>query len=346
MGLSRLQRVVRRLRRRVGRLVGVEPSVAERRRHPRDEWAIGVYGGPGPARMSPLPGVRNPVLTARDVTDVAADFVADPFMLRREGSWSMFFEVLNRDRRTGEIGLATSPDALSWTYRGIVLSEPFHVSYPHVFADGDTVYMIPETSGDETLRLYRARRFPDDWELVAVLARGVFVDPSVFRWKDRWWLLAETNPIKRRWDTLRLYQAEDPRGPWREHPSSPVVNAVPNAARPAGRVVVSDGRPIRFAQVCQPHYGTAVRAFEIHRLDERAYRERELQTDPVLGPAPTGWNRTGMHHIDLHRMEDGGWVACVDGCRKRAYRPSEGHRSASSSPPSQAWPPASDLVRR
>ena len=72
-------------------------------------------------------------LFAEDVSDVPARFVADPFMLQDEGTWYMFFEVMNTRTNRGGIGLATSNDGLKWTYKRIALDEPFHLSYPHVF---------------------------------------------------------------------------------------------------------------------------------------------------------------------------------------------------------------------
>jgi len=89
-------------------------------------WSIAIYTGTTPFNLQPEP----PVLTKFDVTDIPADFVADPFMLRRDDTWYMFFEVMHSKTQRGEIGLATSNDALSWTYDRIVLKEPFHLSFP------------------------------------------------------------------------------------------------------------------------------------------------------------------------------------------------------------------------
>jgi len=66
-----------------------------------------------------VPGAINPVLTASDVTDREATFVADPFLFHEGSTWYMFFEVLSN---LGEqIGLASSSDGLHWTYQQIVL---------------------------------------------------------------------------------------------------------------------------------------------------------------------------------------------------------------------------------
>jgi hypothetical protein len=253
-------------------------------------------------------------LTRDDVTDVPAEFVADPFLLSSAGGWHMFFEVMNWRTGKGEIGHATSPAGHRWHYQRIVLSESFHLSYPHVFTwDGD-VYMIPESFQAESVRLYRARSFPDRWEFVTVLIEGAYlVDASAFRYHDRWWMFVDASP-DRGHNLLRLFGADELTGPWREHPASPIVAADPRSARPAGRVLVTADGPVRFAQNCAPAYGTDVRAFIIEELTPAAYRERPAAGDPLFGPAGRGWNAAGMHHVDAHPAADG-WLAAVDGWR-------------------------------
>ena len=235
-------------------------------------------------------------------------------MLHEDGTWYMFFEVMNADRETGEIGLATSRDALSWKYARIVLSEPFHLSYPYVFRWEGRHYMVPETLGADCIRLYQARRFPTDWTPVADLVGGAFADPSLFRFRGRWWMFACDRPYRH--DSLRLYHARELRGPWREHPCNPLVENDPCKARPAGRVGRSSLGLVRFGQVCSPDYGMAVRAFRIDELTLRSYRETEILAGPVLSAAGgEAWNALGMHHVDAHRTAPGRWIACVDGFR-------------------------------
>jgi len=45
------------------------------------EWSIGIYEGASPLELAPIPSTPNPVLTAQDVLDTQAGFVADPFLL-------------------------------------------------------------------------------------------------------------------------------------------------------------------------------------------------------------------------------------------------------------------------
>jgi hypothetical protein len=286
--------------------VGTEPS----------DWAIGIYTGASPfelaaakkARM--LPAYGGPALTAQDVSDVPAQFVADPFMYREGSDWYMFFEVMNMQTDQGDIGLATSPDGLRWTYQQIVLDESFHLSYPYVFEWQGDYYMVPESYQANAVRLYKASDFPTRWTYVQTLIEEGFVDSSLFYFEGRWWMLTCSTPFTH--DTLRLYYADELLGPWVEHPASPIVEGDANIARPGGRVLVLDGRVFRFAQDDEPVYGNRVLGFEITVLSPTEYEEKALDT-PILSPAESGWNDKGVHNVDPHQVEPGRWIACIDG---------------------------------
>lgn len=282
----------------------------------REEWSIGIYSGESPLHIAAAAGVKNPVLTREDVSDVRADFVADPFMIRAHGMWHMFFEVMNAETGKGKIGLATSDDGLTWTYQRIVLAEPFHLSYPHVFEWNQQFYMVPESYMAGSVRLYQAIVFPSEWHLAAVMLTGAYyADPSIIRYGDRWWLFVDASPAMQH-DTLRLFWSETLGGPWHEHAKNPIVADNPHIARPAGRPIVLNDTPIRFAQDCYPTYGRQVRAFAITELNTTRYEERGVGDHPIVGASGEGWNGSGMHQIDAHLTESGGWIACVDGLRQ------------------------------
>jgi len=235
-------------------------------------------------------------------------------MLKVDGTWYMFFEVMNRQAGKGEIGLAVSQDARQWNYQQIVLRAPFHLSYPYVFEWENDYYMIPESYRAKSVRLYKAAEFPRQWTFVKTLLEGDdFVDPSIFYFNFRWWLLTDLHRSPFFAGTLRLFHADKLEGPWYEHPKSPIIERDPHVARPAGRVLVLDDRIIRYTQDCAPVYGTQVRAFEITELTTTSYRERPLGSVPVVGPTGSSWNESGMHHIDAHRLSGEQWIACVDG---------------------------------
>ena len=271
-------------------------------------WSISIYQGNSPFRLEPS---RTPALSKDHVTDIPAEFVADPFMLRCGKVFYMFFEVMNAETKRGEIALATSNDGLAWSYQQVVLREPFHLSYPHVFKFHDTLFMIPETLGAGGVCLYKAHDFPSGWSCVARLLACELADPTTFYANNRWWIFACCTPYQH--DTLRLFFASELTGPWTEHPRSPIIRNDQRRARPAGRILKFDNKLFRFAQDCTPRYGSCVRTFEILDLTPTSYTELEIGHGPVLKAGGYGWNAAGMHHIDAHQQRDGNWLACVDG---------------------------------
>jgi hypothetical protein len=276
-------------------------------------WSIGIYAGESPFALMPPDDVDNPVLTCADVTDVPASFVADPFMVRTDGVWYMFFEVMAQHLGIGQIGLAISHDGLVWKYQRIVLAEPYHLSYPYVFEWMKQYYMIPESYIAGSVRLYKAVKFPTEWVFVKTLLSGPhYADSSIFRHESRWWMFTESS-LGMKHDSVRLFYADDLEGLWLEHPRSPVVENNPHLARPSGRVLVINKKPIRYAQDCFPTYGTQVRAFEITELTTENYQERQIGDLPLLTGSGSGWNKDGMHHIDPHPIDENRWIACVDG---------------------------------
>jgi hypothetical protein len=274
-------------------------------------WSIAVYTGPTPRELGPLAGAPLPAVSRRDVPGSRASFVADPFGIRHDGRWYLFYEVLDLPTGRGEVAVSVSDDLQRWEHQGRVLREPFHLSYPQVFAWQGEHYLVPEAATSGAVRLYRARDFPRRWDHVADLVRGpVLLDPTLFHHADRWWMHVETSPTRRAGE-LRLFSAPALLGPWGEHPDSPLVTGDASAARPAGRVVWWDGALHRLAQDCSHRYGGAVDAWRIEELTDDRYVE-STEAVPLLRGSGAGWNATAMHHLDLHPT-DGGWLAFVDG---------------------------------
>lgn len=312
---SPLKTLLRRAARGVGAGRFLHPRRPEDVSWDRRRWGVGIFAGPSPTTLKPMPGVRNPVLTHDDVTDVDATVIADPFLCSASPrEHYLFFEAYDRARKSGVLAVATSPDFRTWTYQRMILAEPFHLSFPYVFEWNGAHYMVPESWKAGAVYLYRATHFPYEWTRQAALLTGEYlVDPALFHHDGRWWMFVETNPAKTG-ETLRLYHSAALEGPFEEHPRSPIVDGDPATSRPAGRVVQSNGHLMRFAQRCFPTYGMDVSAFEITELTERTYAERPAASGPVLRAAGWGhWNRFGMHHLDAHRQPDGSWVAAVDG---------------------------------
>ncbi len=291
------------------RFVWVNPDV---------DWSISIYEGNDFLNLKPIPAIKNPAISRRDITDTYTEFVADPFIVKLQNEWLMFFEILNFKKDRGEIAFARSQDGYTWDYQRMILAEDFHLSYPYVFEFESNWYMIPETCAISSLRLYKATNFPDRWEFVSeILAGDRFVDASILRFEGVWWLFTGIEPPKGgTCDALRLYYADDLLGEWIEHPMSPIASNNTEISRPGGRVRQIDGRLIRFAQDCTPRYGYNVAAIEIKSLTKDLYVEAKIQHDRdyLFELGTMSFNHRGMHHLDFIMSDDRHCIACVD-CR-------------------------------
>lgn len=272
-------------------------------------WSIGIFKGSTPFNLTDPEDISNPVLTGKDIADIDAVFVADPFMITKGEKHFMFFEALNRETNQGDIGYAESTNLEKWNYRRIIIDEEFHLSYPYVFEWNNSYYLVPESHEDFSVRLYKAIHFPEEWEYVGNLLSGYrYVDNSLFRYSDKWWMFVSTGQN----NILNLYYSEDLLHGWKPHPLNPIVKYDKHLSRPAGRVIRHENKLYRVAQDDEPSYGIQVFAFEIVELSETSYSERLVSRRPLVANTGIGWNAAGMHHVDLHKI-DNEWVGVVDG---------------------------------
>ena len=277
----------------------------------REQWTIGIYRSDSPFHFNELQGWINPLFRAEDVTDVNAKFVADPFLIRENDTWNLFFEVYNNDTKQGDLAVATSSNTWTWNYEQVIIDEPFHLSYPYVFkADGE-YYLIPESFEDNSIRLYHADQFPTQWSYVKTLIEGRdYVDNSIVFYNNKWWIFSSVTSN----DKLYLHYADSLTGPWKEHPLSPIVVDDVHKARPSGRLLVYDGKLYRYTMDIDPPVGThQVMAYEITEITSTAYSEQLVQEAPVLMASGSGWNGQAMHQLDPVQVDEDSWIASVDG---------------------------------
>lgn len=217
-------------------------------------------------------------------------YLADPFVVEHEGRTVILCEELPFATGRGVISAVTLDAEGRPGPPRVVLERPYHLSYPFVFRHGGAIWMIPESSANRTVELYRASRFPDAWELEAVLIRDVCAgDATVELIDGTWWLFCTTTgPHGSSWDALSLFSAPDLRGPWRPHPGNPVlIDAA--AARPAGALLRHESGLWRVAQDCRARYGAGLALCRIDRLDGEGFAQS------VAARLSPGWGAVGCH---------------------------------------------------
>ena len=229
-------------------------------------------------------------------------FQADPFVMEHDGRTWLFFEDFVYAESRGVIACAEylGKGRISAPVR--VLDRPYHLSYPLVFEEDGTLYMIPETGSNKTVELWRATQFPFRWEQVATLHEGLHaVDATPLRYGGRHWFFVTVLDPPQAGAQLFLFYADSLTGKWTWHPANPIVSDE-RFARCAGAIVEHDGRLYRPSQSGAPRYGYSCSLNEIVRLDIEGYEERPVRT---LEPPP------GMDGI--HTYNRGSSIEVIDG---------------------------------
>lgn len=232
---------------------------------------------------------------------------ADPRLFSHGSSNWLFFEQWQNGLTKGEIwrGLLGQDGSLSEVRP--CLRQPYHLSYPQLLEEQGEIFLIPESEEGGGVDLYRARRFPDDWVLERRLIEFPCVDPTVFRWRDRWWMIVTPQSIKGVAAISWLFSAPLLTGPWLIHPAGPVAASAENA-RGAGPIFSYESKLIRPSQDCGLSYGRALIFNEILSLDGEAYAEN------IIARVEAGWKPglAGVHtysRLNDWEVIDGGYSA-------------------------------------
>ncbi len=222
-------------------------------------------------------------------------YFADPFVFVQDGVHHVFCEEFPYDTGIGVISHFTLDRHSRASPVRRVLEQPYHLSYPQVFAYEGAIYMLPETSANRDLQLYRARNFPDDWVLEKVLIEDIdLADATFITHGGRCWIFA--TPRLRHgssWDQLALFHAPHPLGPWTAHPENPVILDA-GRARPGGQMWVKDGRIHRVAQDCSGSYGGSLRLLRVDEIDATGFRQSEIAR--IVPPPTATWR--GLHTLN------------------------------------------------
>lgn len=196
---------------------------------------------------------------------------ADPFVFEDGSDHYIFVEQYRKDKDKGCIGYYKFIEDVP-VNQGIIIENPYHMSYPDVFKYEDRYYMIPESSANNTIDLYIADSFPDKWRKDKTLIEGTkYVDSTVYQSDAGIYLISYT--MKNGYD-IHVFSFDVEK---KELTEISTKHYNKNIARPAGRLFVDDGKLIRPAQDCSQKYGEALILYEIDSLcQDGKYIEHEI----------------------------------------------------------------------
>lgn len=233
--------------------------------------------------------------------------VADPFLFIYNNTLFLFYE-LKRNYSPGIICMTSTSDFVHWTQPFIVLEEKFHLSYPFVFEDSGSIYMIPETSDVGDIRLYKA----DNINLnhfsfyKTILKKKVveseigYADSSIYK-KDGLYYLV-TSIERNRNNKLYLYTSDTLLGPYKVHPCSPICSSSKYGRNGGSFVEDNNGNLYRVAQDCGNRYGENIHVFQIDLISSLKYEEHLVISNLI--PQDITFYHEGGHQFNMVNFMD------------------------------------------
>lgn len=220
-------------------------------------------------------------------------FFAEPFVVEKENQYFIFIEEFFYNSNKGRISLITMNSEGKYSKPTPIIEKPYHLSYPNIFEYNGTFYMIPESSQNNTIEIYKCKNFPFEWEFSTTIMDDIkSLDNTLFNKDGKWWLFSSipflgASPN----DELSLFYSNNPLSKeWTAHPHNPIVSDV-RKARSGGKIFEYNGSIYRPSQDCSGGYGRGLIFNKINELNEFQFKESRI------GSVYPNWDKkiTGIH---------------------------------------------------
>ncbi|MEO4006294.1 MULTISPECIES: hypothetical protein [unclassified Flavobacterium] len=269
-------------------------------------WSVGF----GESTVFPhkIPIEKNQLYTFEQLKkqEDSTTFLADPFFIKEKDTFYLFVEH-KKTKPNGDIALLTSTDGVNYNYKGAVLTEKFHLSYPQVFKYKNEFYMLPETKSAGHVLLYKAERFPYGWKVCDTLIKNrALKDPSIYLSDSLNVLVASDDHLN-----MYLFEADSLFGKWKSHKKEKVLMGT--EARAGGRFFADKKGLLLPVQNSTEGYGFGLSLYRFNFANGTYTTKREHPFFLKRSETIKEFN-AGMHQIDV-QLIDGKYYYVYDGNR-------------------------------
>lgn len=227
---------------------------------------------------------------------------ADPVVCELNGETYLFAEQYDRFFKKGYIAVF-HVDIINGSVRCSkpkrILSEPFHLSFPLLFSRDQQWYMIPESSADNSLLIYKMGETPYDWEQIRRIPMTDSVDTVLCQKDDMiFFINTEEHSTKKLYGKQKIYSMTD--FPYGELVLIGEEDDYSLERRNGGPIFESSDKIIRVCQNCtEKFYGKSFSFYEITELSPEGYQDVLQKTievqDLKLDKPVKRYEITGTH---------------------------------------------------
>ncbi|MBM1105810.1 hypothetical protein JQC67_06660 [Aurantibacter crassamenti] len=211
------------------------------------------------------------------------EFWADPFLFDYKNETYVFFENYPYSTKRGKISCGRLKNNQIVDVIDI-LDFDYHLSYPYVFEENGEIYLMPESSENKKLEIYKCTHFPDQWELHSTAFEGELIADAFFfddENNEKWLFLNKaattTVPLE---NELYIYKVSstDLLKKLIPHKQNPVL-IDSRTARNGGAIFSYKNKIYRPSQANdQGVYGRALNINRITNLTLEEYSEETIET--------------------------------------------------------------------
>ena len=215
----------------------------------------------------------------QEIPNPKGRFLADPSVFRYDDCDYIFVEDFFYSDRKGRISVIKIKNE-QHDFLGIVLEEDFHLSFPFVFSHNNEIYMIPESSKNKDIRLYKCQKFPDKWVLDAILMSNISAaDTMVFFQNKKWFMLTNicSSGLGDHQSELHVFFSDDLKSNnWKPITSgNPVI--FDSLCSRNGGLFSHKGATYRVNQIHgKKHYGKSFGINKINNISEHEFTEERV----------------------------------------------------------------------
>ena len=198
---------------------------------------------------------------------------ADPFVFEKNGVKYIFAELFDKKEDIGKIGYCVFNNGTFSKWK-VIISEPYHLSYPNIFEYDGEIYIVPESNESGELYSYRASEFPDKWDKLSPIIENRKLVDTTFLDYNGIYLMFTYDIASGAEKKLYLYSVDESgkidllcRG---------FISNDDSCARPGGNFFQYNGNIVRVSQDCKKDYGAGVVFSEVAECSRDRYLEKEI----------------------------------------------------------------------
>jgi len=223
----------------------------------------------------------------KKIKNLPGHFFGDPFVLEKNKKHYVFVEDYIKKDSKAVISVIEIDDKDNHNHFTNIIEEDFHLSFPFIFEYENDLFMVPESSENKDIRLYKCLKFPNIWTYCYNLISNIHAaDTIIFKKSNLYWLLTTSSKNNDYSSQLNIFYSDNPLSQsWIPHKNNPVKYDI-NNGRNGGLIIDNNGELIR-----------AIQTFDYNKYGQNQYG-RKINLNSIKDISKTDFDESFKYTIN------------------------------------------------